>query len=185
MNCMAELQDIVAKLPDPILQLIRLGGVEGKDFFVERGFIAQIPGEQYFIHTRAMLPLKDLKNGVGFGLWVSVTKSDFELYRRAVNNDSLYRRFSVVGSLANDWPGFPDTHGDRVRVRTVHLEEKVYITEYLSEPDDVLMRVALLAQPDDFETKEKIRELAMGYLIDLNQFVNSSHSENTASPNCN
>lgn len=182
---MVELQDFVAQLPEPILQLMRLGGQEGQDFTVEKGFIAEIPDKEYFIHCRAMLPLKDLKSGVGFGLWVSIPKADFELYLRAVDDDDLYRRYVVVGSLANDWPGFPGTYGDRVKVRTVHLAEKVYITEYLSEPQDVLMRVSLLAQPDDFDNKERIRELAMGYLIELNQFADSQPLQNSTSHEIN
>lgn len=182
---MSELQDFVAQLPEPILQLQRLGGQEGKDFIVESGFTAQIPTKEYFIHCRAMLPLKDLKTGVGFGLWVSIPKVDFDLYLKAVEDDDLYRQFVVVGSLANDWPGFPGTYKDRVRVRTVHLREKVYITEYLSEPQDVLMRVSLLAQPDNFETKEKIRELAMSYLIELNGFTDAHYFVSSPSQEVN
>jgi hypothetical protein len=180
-----ELQDFVAQLPDPILQIQRLGGKEGIDYLFERGFIAEIPGKEYFIHCRAMLPLKDFRTGVGFGLWVNIPKPDYELYLRAVDDDKLYRQFVSDGSLANDWPGFPDTYGDRVRVSTVFLNEKVYITEYLSEPQDVLMRVSLLAQPDNFETKEKIREMAMSYLIELNNFATSYHEQNSTSQEAN
>ena len=168
---MHDIQDFVAQLPDPILQIERLGGKEGVDFLVEKGFIAEIPGREFFIHARAMLPLKDLEHGVGFGLWVRVTKDDFNLYTRAVENDKLYRDFVAVGNLANTWPGFLDSYDDRVRVRTVRLSQKVYITEYLSEPKDVLMRRSLLASPEDTDTKDHIRELAMTYLIDLNQFA--------------
>lgn len=174
---MSELQDIVAQLPDPILQLQRLGGKEGSDFFVEKGFIAEIPNKEFFIHARAMLPLKDFRTGVGFGLWVSIPREDFDLYKRAVDDDHLYHRFLTVGSLANDWPGFPGTYRDRVRVRTVFLNEKVYITEYLSEPKDVLMRRSLLATPDDQDTKDHIQNLAMSYLVELSTFATSAHQE--------
>lgn len=176
---MNALQDIVAQVPDPILQLIRLGGQENKDYSMSPGYVAEIFNRDYFIHTRAMLPLKDFKSGVGFGLWVSISKQDFDLYLRAENNDELYRHFSSVGSLANDWPGFPGTFGDRVRVRTVFLDQKVYITEYLSEPKDVLMRRSLLATPDDQETKDHIRNLAMSYIIELNEFADSSNGSST------
>ncbi|MEO8581755.1 MAG: DUF2199 domain-containing protein [Patescibacteria group bacterium] len=182
---MTELQDFVAQLPEPIIQIKRLGGQDGLDFTVQKGFIAEIPGKEYFIHCRAMLPLKDFKSGVGFGLWVAISKPDFDRYLRATDDDELYRQFAAVGSLANDWPGFPGTLADRVRVRTVHLSEKVYITEYLSEPKDVLMRVSLLAQPDNFETKERIRDQAMSYLIELNQFAQSHHEPNFSSTETN
>lgn len=174
---MQELQDFVAELPDPILQLRRLGGVEGKDYLVEKGFIAEIPGKEYFVHARATLPLKDFKTGVGFGLWVKLSSQDFDLYTRTVDHDNLYRNFVAAGNLANTWPGFSNSYGDRVKVRTVFLNEKIYITEYLSEPKDVLMRRSLLASPEDSDTKDHIREMAMMYLIDLNNFAQAGQRE--------
>lgn len=174
---MPQIQDIVAKLPDPIVHLQRLGGRESLDYTVQPGFVAKIHHDnEFFVHTRAMIPLKDVQNGVGFGLWVKISQADFELYLRAVNEDDLYSRFTCVGSLANTWPGFPGTYGDKVRVRTIHLTEKPYITQYLSEPKDVLMRVSLLAQLDDQETKEYVRNLAMSYLIGMSNFADAPHS---------
>lgn len=180
---MTELQDFVAQLPEPILQLIRLGGKKGVDFTVKNECFAEIPDKEFFIHCRAMLPLKDFKTGVGFGLWVSVAKDAFDLYVRAVEDIGLYRQFVTVGSLANDWPGFPGTLGDRVKIRAIRENEKVYITEYNSQPQDVLMRVALLAQPDDFELKEKVRDLALNYLIDLNEFADPPQISDDSLPN--
>ena len=167
---MPQTQDIVAQLPDPIVQLQRLGGTKNVDFFVEKGFIAKIPKDEgYFVHARAMLPLNDLKDGVGFGLWVQVSKDDFDLYLRSIENEELSDRFSCVGTLANTWPGFPETFGDHVKLKIVQGE--LYITEYLSEPKDIQMRRSLLAQPDDQETKEFVRNLAMSYLVDLQNFA--------------
>lgn len=167
---MPQTQDIVAQLPEPIIQLQRLGGTKDVDFFIDENFVAKIPkDEEYFVHARAMLPLKDLKDGVGFGLWVKVSKEDFELYLRAIQDPNVYKKFSCVGSLANTWPGFPKTFGDHVRLQVV--QEDLFITEYLSEPKDIQMRRSLLAQPDDQETKEFVRNLAMSYLIDLQNFA--------------
>ncbi len=42
-------QDFVAILPDPIIQLKRLGAQEGKDFFIQEGFIARIEDKEFFI----------------------------------------------------------------------------------------------------------------------------------------
>jgi len=164
---MFESKDIVAQLPDQIIQILRLGGSFGKDFTFKKGYIAVIPDQHYFIHTRAMLPLKDTVKGVGFGLWVKVSKEDFDLYMRAEKDDELYRSFHVVGNLANTWPGFPGTYDDRVRVRVIQIDQKPYITQYLSEPTDIAMKMALLASSEDSDTKGRLREMAFSYLVEM------------------
>lgn len=170
-------QDFVAVFPDPITQLKRLGGVEGKDYFLQERFIARIQDQEFFIHCRATLPLKDVENGVGFGLWVKVTAEDFHLFLQSVENTDLFKNFRITGSLANTWPGFGETYGDRVRLETLPQETKVYITQYLSEPKNISMRRALLASNDDQDTKDHVRALAMQYLLDFQNFADASDQQ--------
>lgn len=162
-------QDIVADLPDELAVYKHEHGKlpEGVDF--EPGYICQWQ-DKYFVHARATLPLKDTKNGVGFGLWVQIPKADYEKYLRAEKDDVLYKSFRAEGTLANNWPGFLDTYGLPVVVKTVFVDQKIYIWEVkLDRRVDPLFEVSLLSQKHDERMKEQIRKLAVAYLQDFNK----------------
>jgi hypothetical protein len=158
------MQDIVAQLPEELAIFEKINGHLPDDVNIKPGFICTWNG-RYFIHSRATLPLKDIHEGIGFGLWVEVSKTDFDVYLEAENDDSSYEKFKVKGTLANSWPGFENILGITVTVRTISLNEKVYITEvHMDKPRDPLFEVALLAQKDDLKMKKRIKDLVYAYL---------------------
>lgn len=171
---MPDTKDFVAQLPDQIIQLIRLGGKFGKDFSFEKEYIAMVFESEYFIHTRATLPLKDIEKGLGFGLWVRVSKQDFEFYLRAAKDQNLYRQVSIIGNLANTWPGFPGSFDGRVKVKVLYPNHKPYIIQYLSEPVDTSMKMALLASGEDSDTKGMLRQTVFEHLVELQNFYDYS-----------
>jgi hypothetical protein len=158
------MKDIVAELPEEIAQYKYEHGNLPENLEFEPGFIC-VWDNRYFIHTRETLPLLDIEEGIGFGLWVEVTKSEYERYLVAGVDDTAYMKFKTDGILANQWPGFQNILGVPVVVRAIKPDEKVYIIEVkLDKQRDPLFEVALLAQKNDFETKEKIRNLVKAYL---------------------
>lgn len=155
--------DVIASIPDEIKNYKDKTGEYPNDIKVEKGYYC-IWNDRYFIHTRAVLPLKDFENGVGYGLWVEVKKDDFDKYLEAEKDAEKYKNFQVEGTLANIWPGFENIFGIKVKIKTVNVEEKVYISEvYLDKPRDPAFEVALNTQVGDKEGVESIRKLAYSY----------------------
>ena len=161
------MRDVSAVYPDSIAEMISLTGNPPTEMLFEPGFICAYE-DHYWIHARATLPLLAIENGVGFGLWVEVTKADIKRYQAATENDNLYQSFITQGKLANQWPGFENIKGAQVTVRTVHLNEKVYITEVSADyRDDPLFEVALNTQVNDEAGISRIRDLVMAYMQDF------------------
>lgn len=156
--------DFVADLPDELAEYSKRNGQLPDDVDFEPGFYC-VWNEHYFIHARATLPLKDIDEGIGFGLWVEIDKEDFAKYAQANTDDDIYKSFKTAGTLANEWPGFEGMFGVPVVVRTIKADEKVYITEVkLDKPRDVLFEVAMNMQKDDSETKKSVENLVKSYL---------------------
>lgn len=112
--------------------------------------------DRYFIHTRSTLPLKDIGNGIRFGLWVEVSKENFSQYIATGNNETVYKNFNITGTLANNWPGFENTLGIKATVGTVRTNEKISITEIRNDkPRDPLFEAVLFMHHNDIQMKEK------------------------------
>lgn len=158
------MQDIVAQYPSLWLELQEADELDETENEFEEGFTARIGDDHFFIHARAVLPLKDLDTGIGFGLWVEVERQDYEKYLKVVDIDEEYKDYSAEGRLAQEWPGFPDTEGLKVRIRPARVEEKIYITEILEKPSDIALEMALQMSPDDEAQKDMVRKMIMAYL---------------------
>lgn len=160
-----EKQDLVAKYPKDISDSFRQNKKLPDGFMIDEGFACAWDDKRYFIHARAVLPLKAFDEGVGFGLWVEVQKEDFMRYIHIGDDDKAYADFKVEGVLANEWPGFEHMKGVRVVVRAVRTNEKVYITEVL-DARDPLFEIAMRTSADDSEGMKKIEELVKAYAAD-------------------
>ncbi len=157
-------QDIVADYPQEIAAYAQEFGALPADLEFEPGYYCRWQGRAY-IHTRATLPLHAIDDGVGFGLWVEIEPSELDRYLEAQQNDELYKQFKTEGLLANSWPGFMDAYGLPVTVRTIRVDEKVYITEvHLDRMRDVLFEVALTAQQADAAMREQILNLVQAWM---------------------
>jgi len=164
------MKDIVAQLPDEIARYKKVNGKLPDDLDYEPGFFCVWNKERFFIHTRATLPIRDIENGVGFGLWVEVSKQDFNKYAEAQKDDEKYKQFQAEGTLANEWPGFENIFGVKVLLKTVRVNEKVYIREvFLDKPRDPLFEVALLTSSQNKKGKQMIKKLVTTYLKNGNQ----------------
>lgn len=170
-------QDIVADYPQEIALYAQEQGALPEDLDFEPGYYCRWQGRT-FIHTRATLPLHAIDDGVGFGLWVEIDPSEFERYLAAQQDDALYKQFKTEGLLANSWPGFMDTFNLPVTVRTVRVEEKIYITEvHLDRMRDVLFEVALTAQQADTALREQILNLVQAWMDEVNGVSRSKQDE--------
>lgn len=158
--------DYTLYAPVPIIEV-------GRDFEnnprvkFEKGYIASLDDSRFFVHARATLPLKDIDNGIGFGLWIEVSKEDYEAYLATENDDEAYKGYSADGVLAHEWPGFLDSMGLKVRVRTIRVNEKIYVTEVLDAPEDIALKVALLMQADDQKQKSLVENMVRAYYLDM------------------
>lgn len=160
-------QDIVADYPQEIAAYAQEYGSVPSDMEFEPGYYCRWQG-RCFIHTRATLPLHAIDDGVGFGLWVEIEPSEFDRYLAAQQNDEEYKTFKTEGLLANSWPGFMDAFGLPVTVRTIRVDEKVYITEvHLDRMRDVLFEVALTAQQADTAMREQIMNLVQAWMSEV------------------
>lgn len=160
----APMQDIVAQLPDVLVRYKKEHGTLPLDAKIEEKFSC-IWQNKYYIHTRVTLPLLAIDQGIGFGLWVELSQADFEKYLAVVDDDAQYKDFQAQGKLANEWPGFEETLGISVKVRPIRLDEKIYITEVLSDHTlDPILQVALLAQKDDTKIIENVRKVVMAWM---------------------
>lgn len=157
-------QDIVADYPDELMAYKAEHGELPAGLEYERSVYC-VWDKRTFIHTRATLPLTAIDEGAGFGLWVEIEPAEFERYGKAVNDDELYRTFETTGFLANAWPGFYQTYGLPVKVKTLRVDEKVYITDLtLDRVRDVLFETALFAAKSDPDMKEDILVLVNHWL---------------------
>jgi len=157
--------DIVANYPKEISDYQRVNGKLPEDLDYERGVFCVWGKARFFIHVRAVLPLKALENGVGFGLWVELAKEDFNRYVDALKSDDLYRNIKIEGELANEWPGFENMLGSRVLARCVKLEDKLYITE-IHDVNDVTFEIAMRTDTNDTDGIERIKNLVAAYVDD-------------------
>lgn len=158
--------DVIAQLPLELAQYKKQHGKLPEGAELEPNYFCTW-NNRYFVHTRATLPLKDFNGGVGFGLWVEISKNDFDTYLAAEDDETAYKNFKAEGTLANEWPGFEHILGVKVTVRTVFADEKIYITDvHIDGMRDPLFHVALLAQSGDSEKKAMIQELVSAYVAD-------------------
>lgn len=159
-------KDLSFEYPDAVLAYNKEHKFFPKDLHFEPGIYCAFD-ELYFIHTTATLPLTDIDDGIGFGLWVAVTEEDFIRYLSAIDDDTLYKEFITEGQLANEWPGFRNIKGAQVTVKTVRSDEKVFITAINKENlQDKLFATALIMQNDDTKTQEQVEDRIKAYLAD-------------------
>lgn len=123
--------DYVAQLPDEIVEYKQLGKND-KEIIVDKGFVAVIKNRSYFIHCTATLPIDAYESDLGFGLWVEVSRKDFFRYLESQSDDKEYEGFECEGYLANDWPLFPYTRGNKVKIKVVDVNRKIHIIDIQS-----------------------------------------------------
>lgn len=158
------MNDVVAQYPQVVFEYKQDNGEVPTDMHYEEGVIC-VWNESYFIHVRVTLPLYDHNNGIGFGLWIKVSKEDAKKYIEALEDDSLYKGFSTTGTLANDWPGFENILGIGVTARTVSLNEKPYVTNVDEDRTrDPLFYIAIRMQRGDSKTLSMVQDLVSSYL---------------------
>ena len=161
-----EKRDLVAQYPKDISDYLRINGKLPEDFEMSStGARCIWGGKRYFVLARVVLPLKAFDNGVGFRLWVEVTKEDHDKLMEAVKSYEAYMKFVCEGTLANEWAGFENMKGTKVRIRPIRKEEKLYITEVL-ETKDPLFEIAALTATDDEKGIKRIEELVVAYVND-------------------
>ncbi len=160
---------MMADLPTDIALFKRDNGKLPDDCKYEPGFYC-VWDNKYFIHTRAVLPLDAIETGVGFGLWVELDKTDFDKYMNAVDNDEEYKNFTAEGTLACNWPGFLNMLGVKVTVKTVNLNDTVYITAVqTNQTCDPLFEKALTTKADDKETQQMLKNMVTAYIKEVGQ----------------
>jgi hypothetical protein len=168
MNKSDELRDAVAYLPYELARIEQETGKLPDEVKLEPGFFCKW-GERGFIHARAVLPLNAIEKGIGFGLWVEVSLDDLKTYLDA-ESDEDYMKFVVEGKLANQWPGFQNMLGVRVKLRAINPNEKVYIREVYSDiTRDALFEVAVRTAADDERGIENIKSLVTAYMADMEE----------------
>lgn len=143
--------DIVCDLPDALALYVREHGALPENVTLEENFLCSWGEERYFIHASVTLPLVDLGQGVGFGLWVEVTAQDFSRYLDALEDDEQYTSFQSEGVLANHWPGFPDALGLKVVMGASEVGQKVRIQGVMGELEavDPMLHLFMNISPDD------------------------------------
>lgn len=146
----------MADLTVPIIEY-QQSGRDDEEIIVEPGYMAAINGENYFIYCVATLPVKDFSSELEFGLWVELSREDFFRYKDALSNDEVYSLFEAEGYLMNDWPGFPGTLGDVVRVKVINARQKPFIIDI--EPSDVELSkyLAMGSMTDQIKQNVKMR----------------------------
>jgi len=160
------MQDVSLEYPDEIIDFEFYNGHYPEDMDYEPEVYCVWQG-RCFIHARATLPIKETEHGIGFGLWVELSPEDFEHYTQALEDDKAYETFTTTGTLASEWPGFEGILGSEVTVKTLHMNEKVYITDVqIEKTDDPLFYTALHASAEDAETKKQVKDLVNAYLAD-------------------
>lgn len=161
------MNDAVAQLPDELATLLSPDGDLPEGVEIEKGYYCKWNG-RYFIHTRAALPLKDISEGIGFGLWIELSKEDFDKFMQAQDDDTLYAGFTAEGTLANNWPGFEDVNNLKVVVKVVKVDQKPYIWDVsVDDTIDPLFRIALLMQKEDLQTRDRVRSLVGAWMNDF------------------
>ena len=78
---------------------------------------------RHFIRGVLSIPVAGLDEPWGLGLWVEVAKADFDRYVELFNEDAPDEP-PFPGTIANDFPGFPDALGARVEVRLLSATER-------------------------------------------------------------
>lgn len=120
---------------------------------------------RFYIHTRVTLPLTDIENGLGFGLWVELSKENFKLWYEAnTSDDAAYMSLRLPGKLASLWPGFLDTYGLEVIVGAVSVDEKLYIVDVPEDQKMDLTLQASLIRPVSPESIEQQKELVTTWM---------------------
>lgn len=158
------MEDFVADLPDVVAELRGVSGRLPSDVTLEPE-TACVWKERRFVHARVTLPLADHEGGVGFGLWVELDAADYARFLSACEDDARYAAFTAPGTLANEWPGFEGLRGVRVRMRTVRVDDKPYVTEVLLDAGrDPAFEAALRISPGDQAGKKRLRERVRSWM---------------------
>jgi hypothetical protein len=67
-----------------------------------------VNGEDYFIRCVLNMPIKNSDTVLGWGVWLSQSKANFDLYADAISAGATPHR-TTFGYLANRIPDYPDT----------------------------------------------------------------------------
>ncbi len=153
--------DYVAQLPQPIVDY-QESEREDEEIAVEKGFVSAIQGKRYFIHSVATIPVKDIESNFGYGLWVEVSREDFFEYLECLEEDKKYSNFECNGNLANTWLPFNGTYNDKVKIRVVDVNKKIFITDIWTKNSELikLKEVGSLSEEKEEELNERLSNIS-------------------------
>ena len=74
--------------------------------------LCMVEAEHFFIRCLLLLPVQGTSHELGFGIWVSQSKSNFDRYASTLGASPEQ---VTAGDLAHRLPGYPDTLNMRIR----------------------------------------------------------------------
>lgn len=133
------MDDVIVDLPDALVRIAAESGSLPDSLELEPGVLCAFDG-RWFLYARGTLPLRT-RDGVGFGLWVEVSKDDYARFLAA--DDAAWGSFRATGALATDWPGFENVLGAAVTLGPgADGELAILEVEVEREPDPVFQQAA-------------------------------------------
>ena len=84
------------------------------DFFV-------LDDSYYFVRSVLLIPIKQISESFGWGLWTSLSKQNFQRYQELWDAESPGDEGPYFGWLSNKLPLYPDTMNLKV---AVHLQDR-------------------------------------------------------------
>jgi len=93
--------------------------------------LCSISDEEFFIRGVLLLPIVDREIDFGLGVWVSLSRSNFERYVELFECSDPTSENPYFGWFSNKVPGYPDT---------LSLKTNVYLQRYPHRPQIVLER---------------------------------------------
>lgn len=95
--------------------------------------LCSIENEDFFIRGRLDIPILEAGGVFAWGVWVSVSRHNFELYQQVFRDPDQSRVGPFVGWLSNRLPGYPDTLKLKARA---HLRDQQTRPSLELEPTD-------------------------------------------------
>lgn len=85
-----------------------------------------VDNEHYFIRCILLVPVIGLDQEFGWGIWSTLSKSNFERYRQHFDDD-LSNWPAMFGYLSNRLPEYPDTLNLKLSVQTKKRGERPHV----------------------------------------------------------
>lgn len=94
-------------------------------------------GERFFLRGVAYIPVKDTDRSYGWGIWVEVSKDDFDDYFESFEEDNSSKP-KFAGIVANEIPYYENTTGLKVEVQLGNETQRPEI--YFSDQSHLLTK---------------------------------------------